>query len=222
MSVFIINTFSAYLSIIFYLSIREGDLCHSAVVAGDLERRHKGDPSLRDRHYETVITRPSLRSRRQLCPPPGRSTGSPSLSGGTRRGCSPGAAATTEIRLSANCFKTGSWEDRTRVCTVLASSCLGRGWRVLGCSVGAMDWHRAGTPPAAHTVAGHRVPPHHQAAPMTPTQLCMLGREVWGRLSWSSAFFSAVRPISGGKLHPARPQQPLVPPSQALSTQSLR
>lgn len=46
MSVFITNTFSAYPSIIFYLSIREGDLCHSGVIAGDLERQHKGELSL--------------------------------------------------------------------------------------------------------------------------------------------------------------------------------
>ena len=41
---------------------------------------------------------------------------------------------------------TGSWEDGTRVCTALASSCLGRGGRVPRCSAGAMDRRRAGTP----------------------------------------------------------------------------
>lgn len=46
MSVFITNAFSIYLSAIFYLSIREGDLCHSGVIAGDLERQHKVELSL--------------------------------------------------------------------------------------------------------------------------------------------------------------------------------
>lgn len=115
-------------------------------------------------------------SRHQLRPPPGRSTGSPSLSGGTRRGCSPGAAATTEIRLSTKCFKTGSWEDGTRVCTVLASSCLGRGWRVSGCSVGAMDWHRAGTPPGSSHSGGPPCPSPSSSCPGDPNTALHVGQ----------------------------------------------
>lgn len=217
MSVFIINTFSAYLSIFFYLSIREGDLCHSAVVAGDLERRHKGEPSLRDRHYETVPDEP---------PPAAPSPG-------------------TEHRVPIPLRWDTAWMQPRCCChyrdpsfnKVFQNRLLGRrdpglystckqlfgkgleGPRVLSGCYGLAQ--SRDPPPPAHTVAGHHVPPHHQAAPVTPTQLCMLDREVWGRLSWSSAFFSAVRPMSGGKLHPARPQQPLVPPSQVLSTQSL-
>lgn len=57
-AVFIINVFSIYLSIIFYLSIREGDLSHSGVIAGNLEKRHKGESSLGDLHYETVPKEP--------------------------------------------------------------------------------------------------------------------------------------------------------------------
>lgn len=46
MSAFTTNPFPACLSVLSYLSIREGDLCHSGVIAGDLERRHKREPSL--------------------------------------------------------------------------------------------------------------------------------------------------------------------------------
>lgn len=46
---------------------------------------------------------------------------SPSLSMGTSHGCTP-ADATAKTCLSANFFKTGSWEDRPWVCTALASS----------------------------------------------------------------------------------------------------
>ena len=56
------------------------------------------------------------------------------------------SAATTKIHVSANCFETGSWKDGTWGCTALASSCLGRGRRVPGCSVDATDSSRAGTP----------------------------------------------------------------------------
>lgn len=36
------NAFSAYLCRGVYLLIREGNLWHSGVIAGDLERQHKG------------------------------------------------------------------------------------------------------------------------------------------------------------------------------------
>lgn len=38
---FMISAFSAYLCIGVYLLIREGNLCHSGVIAGHLERQHK-------------------------------------------------------------------------------------------------------------------------------------------------------------------------------------
>lgn len=167
MSVFIINAFSAYLSIIFYLSIREGDLCHSGVIAGDLERGHKGEPSLRDCHYETVPEEPPA------VPSPGKGHPVPIP---LRQGH---GTDTPQVlpppppprSVFQQIVSTGSWEDGTRVCTALASSCLGRGGRVPGCSAGAMDRRRAGTPPAAHTVLGHHVPitklprsPQHSSA----------------------------------------------------------
>lgn len=43
MSGFMTDAFSAYLCIGVYLSSCEGDLCHSGVIAGDLERQHKGE-----------------------------------------------------------------------------------------------------------------------------------------------------------------------------------
>lgn len=43
MSVFMINAFSAYPCGGVYLLIREGNLCHSGVIAGDLERQHNGE-----------------------------------------------------------------------------------------------------------------------------------------------------------------------------------
>lgn len=142
MSVFITKAFSTYLSIIFYLSICEGDLCHSGVIAGDLERRHKGEESLGDCHYENVP-----RSH-QLCPPLGRGTVSLSLCGRTQHQCTPGTATTTtKICVSANCFETGSWEDGPRVCTALdvlctSSQLFGKGRE--GPQV--LNWCRAGTP----------------------------------------------------------------------------
>lgn len=45
-SAFTIKAFSAYLCIGIYLWIREGNLCHSGVIAGHLQRQHKGEPWL--------------------------------------------------------------------------------------------------------------------------------------------------------------------------------
>lgn len=59
----------------------------------------------------------------------------------------------------------------------------------------------------ATTSLSPRCPSHRDTA------LC--GREVWGRLSHSSAFFFCSVPNVRWK---TSPEQPLVPPSQALST----
>lgn len=77
-------------------------------------------PSLSEHHYETVP------EELPAAPSPGRGMVSPSLSAGTWRGCTPGAA-TAELHLPANCFRTGS-----QVCTALAGGWLGRAGRVLG------------------------------------------------------------------------------------------
>lgn len=192
MSVFVIDAFSICLSVIFYLSIREGDLSHSGVIAGNLEKRHKG---------EFIIRKPSLRDCPRgaaSCALPQDGTLCPHPSPAGHGADAPECCCHQDPSLS-KLFQTGvlgRWDPGLHS----TGRVFGKGQKGPRVPSECCGPAQSRDPPAARTELGHHVPV--TSLPQSPqhSSACQTGRSGGGCLVHQH-FLSAMCPISGGKLH---------------------